>query len=234
VPADTLPAAWRILHSPTNVMAPGSTARDIRLLWLLAASNAARLAPGRASIVPFLDKQTHPKNYVLCTPEGLEILANYSREVRRQTPRAHVHTDPPVPLLPHPPPSSCSQCTGEWLCKYREKSRHAHSTHDVSHILRLLNQAGVGRYEAGGFFVEALPNADGPLGVAGIELRHAVAELTWKPKDREKQAAFDRKLALWRHAAVAAQRALPARGAVSAEEGVPPALAQNDRGVASA
>ena len=162
MPADTLPAAWRILHSPTNVMAPGSTARDIRLLWLLAASNAARLAPGRASIVPFLDKQTHPKNYVLCTPEGLEILANYSREVRRQTPRAHVHTDPPVPLLPHPPPSSCSQCTGEWLCKYREKSRHAHSTHDVSHILRLLNQAGVGRYEAGGFFVERLPNADAP------------------------------------------------------------------------
>ena len=72
----------------------------------------------------------------------------------------------------------------------------------MSHILRLLNQAGVGRYEAGGFFVEALPNADGPLGVAGIELRHAVAELTWKPKDREMQAAFDRKLTLW-HAAVA-------------------------------
>ena len=71
-------------------------------------------------------------------------------------------------------------------------------------------------------------------GVAGIELRHAVAELTWKPKDREMQAAFDRKLALWRHAAVAAQRALPAGGAVSAEEGVPPALAQNDSGVASA
>ena len=145
----------------------------------------------------------------------------------------HTHADPPVP---HPPPSSCSQCTGEWLRTYREKSRHAHSTHDVSHILRLLNQAGVGRYEAGGFFVEALPNADGPLGVAGIELRHAVAELTWKPKDREMQAAFDRKLALWRHAAVAAQRALPARGAVSAEEGVPapPALAQYDSGVASA
>ena len=78
------------------------------------------------------------------------------------------------------------------------------------------------------------PTRTAPLGVAGIELRHAVAELTWKPKDREKQAAFDRKLALWRHAAVAAQRALPARGAVSAEEGVPPALAQNDSGVASA
>ena len=38
--------------------------------------------------------------------------------------------------------------------------------------------------------------------MAGIELRHAVAELTWKPKDREMQAAFDRKLTLW-HAAVA-------------------------------
>ena len=72
----------------------------------------------------------------------------------------HTHADPPVP---HPPPSSCSQCTGEWLRKYREKLVLAKlSTQDVSHIIRLLNQAGVGRYEAGGFFVERLPNADGP------------------------------------------------------------------------
>ena len=115
------------------------------------------------------------------------------------------------------------------------KSQESRSNRELAAVLQLLSGAGVGRYPVGREFGELLPNADGALGEPGLELREAIAELTWKPKDREKQAAFDRKLALWRHAAVAAQRALPAGGAVSAEEGVPapPALAQYDSSVAS-
>ena len=83
-------------------------------------------------------------------------------------------------------------------------------------------------------FGELLPNVEGALGEPGLELREAIAELTWEPTNKAKQAVLQEKLRQW-HAAVAArERALAAGGAVSAEEGVPPALAQNDSGVASA
>ena len=115
------------------------------------------------------------------------------------------------------------------------KSQESRSNRELTAVLQLLSGAGVGRYPVGPEFGELLPNVDGALGEPGLELREAIAELTWEPTNKAKQAVLQEKLRQW-HAAVAArERALAAGGAVSAEEGVPapPALAQYDSSVAS-
>ena len=58
----------------------------------------------------------------------------------------------------------------------------------------------MGSYPVAGLFAEPVPNAEGDLGVAGIQLRTAVCELTWKPKDKAKLAEFEQKLSAWRAA----------------------------------
>ena len=53
-------------------------------------------------------------------------------------------------------------------------------------VTRLLNDAGVGRYDVGGRFGEPVPNVEGAVGRAGLALREAVwarlrefTQLTW-------------------------------------------------------
>ena len=83
-----------------HVMDANPTAIDVKLLWLMAASHAMLVDCSQVNIVPFLDTQTNAVAYVLCTPRGLKILAEYSAKVRRPTPRTSLLS--PLPDAPSP------------------------------------------------------------------------------------------------------------------------------------
>ena len=100
VHARKVPDDWKILHSPMHVMDANPTAIDVKLLWLMAASHAMLVDCSQVNIVPFLDTQRNAVAYVLCTPRGLKILAEYSANVRRPTPRTSLLS--PLPDAPSP------------------------------------------------------------------------------------------------------------------------------------
>ena len=91
-------------------------------------------------------------------------------------------------------------------------------------VTRLLNDAGVGRYDVGGRFGEPVPNVEGAVGRAGLALREAVADLTWERTNANLEA-FERRLRQWREA-VAREQGVPVAGVPAASVGAGRGLMQ--------
>jgi len=90
----------------------------------------------------------------------------------------------------HHSPCARAQHTPDTLKQYRDKSKKKKTPEALQQVIALLNEAGIGRYQAHSIFGERVPNASGELGQTGIQLREVIAQLTFKPGDKTLYETF--------------------------------------------
>ena len=83
-----------------------------------------------------------------------------------------------------------AQHTAATLKQYRRDSKKKKTPEALQQVVALLNEAGIGRYQAHSSFGERVPNATGELGRTGIHLREAIARLTFEPGDKTLYETF--------------------------------------------
>lgn len=90
----------------------------------------------------------------------------------------------------HHSPCARAQHTAVTLKQYRRESKKKKTPDALQQVIALLNEAGIGRYQAHSSFGELVPNATCELGRTGIQLREAIAQLTFEPGDKTLYKTF--------------------------------------------